>query len=121
LVRFNSPAPSTNRLFFNAGVAFFSLDGGTTNLVNWGLSSDFADFLNPPNVPGAPPVDPFVERLTIGNTIATLTPLDIQVTDAAGFSSPVNNAAPPAATSAVMVLRGTVAPNNGTYAIYDLG
>src|SRR5262249_22746403 len=55
------------------------------------------------------------------NTIATLTPLDIQVTDAAGFSSPVINAAPPAGTSSFMVLDGTVAPNNGTFVIYDLG
>src|SRR5262249_19781996 len=61
-------------------------------------------------------------RTGIGNnTPPRLTTLDFQVMDFLGFTSPVINAAPPAATSAVMVLRGTVDPSNGTYVIYDLG
>src|SRR5262249_17945028 len=83
-----------------------------------------SDFLDPPNntdpVPGRR-LDPYNATGINGNELGRLTPVDIQLNDALGFNSPVINAAPPAGTSAVMVLRGTVAPNNGTYAIYDLG
>src|SRR5947207_12110839 len=83
-----------------------------------------ADFLDPPNSRDPAPgrrLDPYNATGINGNELGQLTPVDIQVNDALGFSSPVINAAPPAGTSGFMVLRGTVAPNNGSYVIYDLG
>jgi hypothetical protein len=117
LMRFRSAG---NRLFLDSvpsQAAYFSLDGGVTALADWGRDSDPSDFLNPP-ASNRTPNDPFNE---IAGTLGQLTPVDIQAVDALGFSSPVINAAPPAGTSGFMVLRGTVAPNNGTYLIYDLG
>jgi hypothetical protein len=124
LVRFFRAGNSVNRVIIPGPLGYFSLDGGTTPLVNWGLEpGGAADFRTPAIVPGVPG-DPFneISRTGIGNnTPPALTTLDFQVMDFLGFTSPVKNPAPPAATSAVMVLRGTVDPNNGTYVIYDLG
>jgi hypothetical protein len=91
--------------------------------VNWSFSSA-ADFRDPANFQDPTlgrRLDPYNATSVPGLLLGQLTPVDIQVLDALGFSSPVNNPAPPAATSAVMVLRGTVDPSNGTYVIYDLG
>jgi hypothetical protein len=123
LMRFLSPAPSSNRLFLDAlpsVPAYFSLDGGVTPLADWGRASDPSDFLNPPDS-NRTPNDPFNE---IVGTLGRLTPLDIQAMEALGFKSnvPVVNAAPPPGTTAVMVLRQT-SPSitDGTYNIYDIG
>src|SRR5262245_55417440 len=124
VVRFFRAGNSVNRVIIPGPLGYFSLDGGTTPLVNWGLEpGGAADFRTPDIVPGVPG-DPFneISRTGIGNnTPPGLTTLDFQVMDFLGFTSPVINAAPPAGTSGFMVLRGTVAPNNGTYLIYDLG
>jgi hypothetical protein len=94
--------------------------------VNWSFLSA-ADFRDPPDFRDPGPgrrLDPYNASSVPGLLLAQLTPVDIQVMDALGFSSPVINPAAPAATSAVMVLRETSAPPtdaNGTYVIYDLG
>src|SRR5262249_3693891 len=142
LVRFVSAG---NRQFTGAAGGYFLLDGGATPLVNWGTFG-FSDFLNPPNgpniVPGAPPVDPYSQTIiTGGGTLATLTPLDIQVMEALGFVGPVIDPAAQAAAQAVasssdptsmldpdpsdavtanMVTRN-VNDTTTTYAIYNLG
>src|SRR5262245_29453431 len=134
LVRFVSAG---TRQFIGGPGAYFSLDGGATRLVNWANTS-FSDFLNPPNgpniVPGAPPVDPYSATIvTGGGTLATLTPLDIQVMEALGFLGPVIDPAAQAAAQAValdpdpsdavtanMVTRN-VNNTTTTYAIYNLG
>src|SRR5262249_35715681 len=100
--------------------AFFSLDGGVTILADWGRTSDPADFLTPP-ASNRTPNDLFNE---IAGTLAQLTIVDIQQTEALGFTSllPVINPAPPAATTAVMVLRQTSASfTDGSYQIWDIG
>jgi hypothetical protein len=72
-----------NHLFSSsipAPAAYFSVDGGNTNLAFYGLDSDPSDFLNvQPNSN-----DPFDEYYS-SNTIQTLTPLDLEQLDALGF------------------------------------
>jgi hypothetical protein len=101
--------------------AYFSLDGGAMRVADWGVSSDPSDFVNPP-ASDRTPNDPFNE--VAGSTLDQLSPADIQAMEALGFTStlPFKNAPPPAATTAVMVLRQT-SPSitDGTYNIYDIG
>ncbi|KWV43951.1 hypothetical protein AS156_24550 [Bradyrhizobium macuxiense] len=67
----NIPAPA----------AYFSLDGGTTKLADYGQNSDTSDFLNS-GVQG--PDDPFNEYYT-SSTLQQLTTVDLQQMDALGF------------------------------------
>jgi hypothetical protein len=124
LVRFFSAG---NRITLASGGGYFSIDGGTTRVVNWSFGSA-ADFADPPNNTAFGPrrLDPYNATLVDGNTLGQLTPLDLQVMEALGFTTtlPVINPAPPPATTAVMVLRQTSVPptiTDGTYQIYDLG
>ena len=67
----NIPVPS----------AYFSVNGGTTNLAYYGQNSDPSDFLNvSPNL-----TDPFDEYYS-GSTTQTLTALDLEQLDALGFN-----------------------------------
>jgi serralysin len=67
----NIPVPS----------AYFSVNGGTTNLAYYGQNSDPSDLLNvSPNL-----TDPFDEYYS-GSTTQTLTPLDLEQLDALGFN-----------------------------------
>jgi hypothetical protein len=112
--------------------AYFSIDGGVTTRADWGIWSDPADFINPQidsTLPGPysdlTPNDAFNELVRNGGIAPLqLTTEDILATEALGFTStlPVVNPAPPAGTTAVMVLRQTSASvTDGTYNIYDLG
>src|SRR5262245_53193867 len=98
-----------NRIIIPGGGGFFSIDGGATRLVNWS-SRSATDFANPSNFTDFSPtrfLDPYNQTIVFRNTIGDrLTPLDIQLNDALGFStvSPVMNPAPPAGTSGFMVL-----------------
>jgi hypothetical protein len=124
LVRFFSPG---NRVIIEDPAGYFSLDGGATPLVNWSVSPpSAADFRDPPGntAPGPRRLDPFNATNVPGNMLAQLTPLDFQVMNALGFTSPVINPPLQPGTTAVMVLRQTSAPpsiTNGQYQIYDLG
>ena len=72
------------RLFSNsipASAAYFSVDGGSTKLANYGQNSDPSDFLNN-GVQGAN--DPFNEYYT-GSTLQHLTTVDLAQLDALGF------------------------------------
>jgi hypothetical protein len=134
LMRFSSAG---NRITDEGGGGYFSLDGGATRLrvttinaqgqsqiveVNWSTitGSDFAD---PADLRDFGPrrLDPYNATGVDGNNLAQLTPVDIQLLNALGFNSPVNNPALLPGTSGVMVLRGTSDPNNDTFVIYDLG
>jgi Ca2+-binding RTX toxin-like protein len=64
-----------------AQAAYFSVDGGQTNLGNYGTVYDYSDFKSN-GVQGNN--DPFNE-LYHGGTAQTLTPLDYQIMDAIGF------------------------------------
>jgi hypothetical protein len=114
LVRFVAPG---NRLFDgsnpNHTFAYFSTDGGATQICQWGQDSDVSDFRN--GFPFAN--DPFNENV---GTLAQLTTADILVTEALGFQHivPVTNPPPPAGTTADMILRHGA---DGLYEIYDLG
>ena len=81
LVRFVSQG---NRLFDgsnpNDTFAYFSLDGGATQIAQWGQNSDVSDFRN--GFPFAN--DPFNEN--VGN-LGQLTNADILVTEALGFKT----------------------------------
>ncbi|NPV22972.1 NF038122 family metalloprotease [Bradyrhizobium aeschynomenes] len=81
LFRFSSPGVRLMTGGATAGTAYFSLDGGTTKLADYGQSSDPSDFLNS-GVQGAN--DPFNEFYTY-NTLQTLTAVDLKQMDALGF------------------------------------
>jgi len=66
-----------------AAAAYFSVNGGTTNLANYGLTSDPSDFLNEPQNAN----DPFNEFYTAGSTVQGLTQLDLTQLDALGFNT----------------------------------
>ena len=81
LFRFTSPG---TRLFLNgatAPAAYFSLDGGTTKVADYGQTSDASDFLNS-GVQGSN--DPFNEFYS-GSTLQQLTAIDLKQLDALGF------------------------------------
>ena len=81
LVRFVNPGV---RLFngnnLNNTFSYFSLDGGVTQIAQWGQNSDVSDFRN--GFPFAN--DPFNENV---GTLAELTNADILVTEALGFKT----------------------------------
>jgi hypothetical protein len=116
LVRFTQPGV---RLFDgsnpNGTFAYFSLDGGATQIAEWGQDSDVSDFRT--GFPFAN--DPFNESV---GTLAQLTNADILVTEALGFKTvppaPPGNPPPPPGTTADMVLRHGA---DGLYEIYDIG
>ena len=66
-----------------ASSAYFSLNGGTTKIADFGVSSDPSDFLNS-GVQGGN--DPFNEFYS-GSTLQTLTPIDKEMLDALGFNT----------------------------------
>jgi hypothetical protein len=65
----------------NAPAAYFSLDGGSTKLADYGQTSDPSDFLNN-GVQGSN--DPFDEFYS-GSTLQQLTAIDLKQLDALGF------------------------------------
>ena len=76
------------RLFSNnipASAAYFSVNGGTTKLADFGVSSDPSDFLNPPNS-NLTPNDAFNEFYS-GSTLQSLTTVDKEMLDALGFNT----------------------------------
>jgi hypothetical protein len=100
--------------------AYFSLDGGATDLADWGVYSDPSDWLNPQGVSNLPapysnrtPNDPFDE---IVGDLGNLTNMDMLITKALGYTTP--NPPPPPGTTADMVLRHGA---DGKYEIYDIG
>src|SRR3984885_9440869 len=90
-----------SRLFTDnipASSAYFSLNGGTTKIADFGVSSDPSDFLNS-GVQGGN--DPFNEFYS-GSTLQTLTPIDKEMLDALGFNTmPLGLAVVSNATDAV--------------------
>ncbi len=83
LFRYTSPG---NHLFSTGGTAvpaYFSIDGGTTKLADFGQSSDSSDFLNS-GVQGSN--DSFNEYYT-NNTLQSLTTVDKELLDALGFNT----------------------------------
>jgi hypothetical protein len=79
LFRFNENH-SGNHVFgfaIPATPAYFSIDGGATDLADFGITSDPGDFLNG----GVQGIDPFNESVG-GNS---LTPVDVQIMDVLGF------------------------------------
>ena len=63
--------------------AYFSIDGGTTDLADFGINNDPSDFLNPPGS-NLTPNDPFNEF--VSNNVATLSTVDLTIMDVLGFS-----------------------------------
>ncbi|GLH77366.1 hypothetical protein SSBR45G_22740 [Bradyrhizobium sp. SSBR45G] len=81
LFRFSSPGVRLMSGGATASTAYFSLDGGTTKIGDYGQSSDPSDFLNS-GVQGGN--DPFNEFYTY-STLQTLTAADLKQMDALGF------------------------------------
>ncbi len=74
-----------------APASYFSLDGGTTKLADFGQNSDPSDFLNS-GVQG--PNDPFNEYYT-GSTSQSLTTVDLTILHALGFHLTTGTTTPP--------------------------
>jgi len=108
LFRFNEDHSGNHVFGFGrpATPAYFSIDGGTTDLADFGINSDPGDFLNPPNS-NLTPNDPFNEN--VGNRGA-LTAVDVTVMDVLGFHRFVDTTAPTATNdNALDVAIGTSA------------
>ena len=81
--RFTSPGKYLFTDNIPASSAYFSLNGGTTKLADFGVSSDPSDFLNS-GVQGGN--DPFNEFYS-GSTLQSLTTVDLKILDALGFNT----------------------------------
>jgi serralysin len=68
-----------------AAASYFSVNGGTTKLADFGVNSDPSDFLNPPNS-NLTPNDAFNEFYS-GSTLQSLTAVDKEMLDALGFDT----------------------------------
>ena len=81
LFRFNEDGSGGNVFgsAIPANPAFFSIDGGATDLADFGINSDPGDFLNG----GVQGTDPFNEF--VNSSSATLTQTDLQIMDVLGF------------------------------------
>jgi 20S proteasome alpha/beta subunit len=96
LFRFTQPGA---RLFLqyikgvSAPPAYFSVDGGSTRLADYGQNSDPSDFLNS-GVQGSN--DPFNEFYTPGFTLQSLTAVDKEQLDVLGFHVVPPDTTPPA-------------------------
>jgi hypothetical protein len=97
--------------------AYFSLDGGVTDLADWGQNSDPSDFRGPGSNPPSnrTPNDPYDE---IVGDLGQLTNIDLLLDEALGYTHPTPNPPPPPGTTADMVLRHDA---DGKYEIYDIG
>jgi hypothetical protein len=80
LFRFTSPGTRLFQSGDTAPPAYFSVDGGATDLANYGQTSDASDFLN-----SSTPEDPLDEFYDSG-TLQYLTALDLKQFDATGFN-----------------------------------
>src|SRR3954452_2393838 len=102
IYRFNEDG--TNNHVFGGAIpatpAYFSIDGGTTKLADFGKTSDPGDFLNG----GVQGTDPFNE--TVGGR--GLTAVDLQIMDVLGFT--VTNAGP-----TVAALTGSVGEDGPSF------
>ena len=88
-----------------ASAAYFSINGGTTKLADFGVSSDPSDFLNPPNS-NLTPNDAFNEFYS-GSTLQSLTTVDKEMLDALGFNTSPQGIV--VATTAVEAIQGGAA------------
>ncbi|MGZ3369233.1 MAG: NF038122 family metalloprotease [Caulobacteraceae bacterium] len=94
LFRFSSPGVRLFGAAQTAPASYFSLDGGVTDLADYGQSSDPSDMLNSS---GRTPNDPFNEYYSSA-TLQSLTPIDILQMEALGFHTAAAVQARPAAT-----------------------
>jgi uncharacterized protein DUF4214 len=92
LFRYSSPGNHVFGFAIPAPRAYFSADGGVSDLADFGINSDPGDFLNPP-ASSLSPNDPFNE---IVGTTAVLTPLDLRVMDVLGFNVGASSSSPTA-------------------------
>jgi hypothetical protein len=116
LFRFSSPG---NRLFGEAipsQAAYFSVDGGKTDLADYGQYSDPSDFLNS-SASALTPTDAFDEYYN-SNTLQTLTQTDLTQLDVLGFNTSASrlNATASLFGSFVQNFSG---PDGEVYALYE--
>lgn len=83
LFRYSSPGNHVFGFGIPAPSAYFSVNGGSTDLADFGINSDPGDFLNSPGSE-LTPNDPFNEIVTGG--ITTLTSTDLTEMDVLGFN-----------------------------------
>jgi autotransporter passenger strand-loop-strand repeat protein len=88
--------------------AYFSVNGGVTDLANFSTVSDYGDFANDSLTPS----DPFDAYLTG----SSLTPVDIQVLDALGFNvgTPLTVSAGQTQVVSAVQLTGAIVQSGGT-------
>src|SRR5262249_28745659 len=90
--RYSSPGNHVFGFAIPAPRAYFAVDGGISDLADFGINSDPGDFLNPP-ASNLSPNDPFNE---IVGTTTVLTPLDLRVMDVLGFNVGAGSSSPTA-------------------------
>jgi hypothetical protein len=100
------------------GPSYFSLDGGATDLKDWQLAGstgndgDLVDWVD-----DHPTADAFDKDGTRG-VINPMSAVDLMLMNILGWNMTLPNPAPPAATTADMILRHS---SDGKYEIYDIG
>ena len=112
LFRFSSPGVMLFAQNIPSSVAYFSLDAGRTNLINFGVTSDPSDFFQ------ATGNDPFSEYYT-ASTLQTLTAVDKKMLDALGFHVGVLPPTPPTKGNIVTFLANLSTIEATSYALTD--
>ena len=112
LFRFSSPGVMLFAQNKPSSVAYFSLDAGRTNLINFGVTSDPSDFFQ------ATGNDPFSEYYT-ASTLQTLTAVDKKMLDALGFHVGVLPPTPPTKGNIVTFLANLSTIEATSYALTD--
>ena len=112
LFRFSSPGVMLFAQNKPSSVAYFSLDAGRTNLINFGVTSDPSDFFQ------ATGNDPFSEFYT-ASTLQTLTAVDKKMLDALGFHVGVLPPTPPTKGNIVTFLANLSTIEATSYALTD--
>ncbi len=113
LFRYGSPG---SYQWTGGQAAYFSLDGGKTDLANSSASGDYSLFSNAGDTLGDN--DPFALPIYAdGGSTVTLTSLDIEIFNILGFGLPPSTPTPPSPTADMIMSN----PGNGDYEIYNIG
>jgi hypothetical protein len=118
LYRYSSPGIRDTTTGGSGSTAYFSINNGDTNLGTWNnqtSNGDLADWYPDGPAPGGN--DAFNDYSNPG-VVNVVSQSDITLMEALGWASSSVNPAPPAGTTADMIMNDS---SNGDYEIYDIG